>query len=104
MNRIFDVAAYGLRTLIKLSLFALVGVLLSCLLLIGLSAALLTLVWSLLTGRRPAAFQTFVRFRQASRHFQSRTWPGREAPPNKQNADIVDVQAHEVRSALDKPH
>ena len=91
------------RSLIKLVLIASAAVVVAGVLLIGLSAALITLVWSLLTGRKPAAFTTFMRFRNASRHFQNRGWPERTAPAGSTSAahaDIVDVQAHEVRSAL----
>ena len=88
------------RSLIKLVLMASAAILVTGLLLIGLSAALITLVWCLLTGRRPAAYTTFMRFRQASRQFQNAGWPGRAAPTTQSNADIEDEQAHEVRSAI----
>jgi hypothetical protein len=89
------------RGLIKLVLLGSAAIVVTGVLLIGLSAALLTLVWSLLTGRRPAAWTTFMRFRKASRSFQNGNWPGRAAPAASSNADIVDVQAHEVRGVLD---
>jgi hypothetical protein len=41
-----------------------------------------------------------MRFRNASRGFQNGNWPGRAAPAAGNNPDIVDVQAHEVRSAV----
>ena len=88
------------RGLIKLVLIASAAIVVTGVLLVGLSAALLTLVWCLLTGRKPAAYTTFMRFRQASRQFQNAGWPGRAAPTTQSNADIVDVQAHEVRSAI----
>ena len=91
------------RSLIKLVLIASAAVVVAGVLLVGLSVALITFVWSMLTGRRPAAFSTFMRFRNASRQFQNGGWPGRPAPAGSHSAahaDIVDVQAHEVRSAL----
>jgi hypothetical protein len=72
-------------------------------LLVGASAALLMLVWSLLTGRKPAVFTTFTRFRDMSRQFQGGSWPGQGAPRPARSTDsddIVDVQAHEVRGVL----
>jgi len=69
-------------------------------LLVGIGAALLALVWSLLTGRKPAAFATFSRFRDASRQFRGGAWPGSTASARSSNEDIVDVQAHEVHSPL----
>lgn len=86
------------RGLIKLLLIAFAATMVLGFVLVGISAALLALVWSLVTGRKPAAYTTFRRFRDASRQFQGQAWPGRAAPAD--NADIVDVQAHEVRSAL----
>lgn len=93
------------RGLIKLVVIASAASIVLAVLLIGICAALLTALWSLLTGRKPAAFTTFMRFRDASRQFkagnwQSGNWPGRAAPAAASNPDIVDVQAHEVRSAI----
>lgn len=95
------------RILLRLALLAFAAALVLGVLLIGLVAALLAMVWSLLTGRKPAAYTTFMRFREASRQFQSGSWPGRAAPSAgpgahaAQDSDIVDVQAHEVRSAIE---
>ena len=69
------------RILLRLVLIAFAAALVLGVLLIGLVAALLALIWSLLTGRKPAAYTTFMRFREASRQFQSGAWPGRTAPP-----------------------
>lgn len=87
------------RSLIKLVLIASAAVLVLGVLLVGLCAALVTLVWSLLTGRKPAAYTTFMRFREASRQFQGRAWTGGATASPARPEDIVDVQAHEVRSA-----
>lgn len=89
------------RSLFKLLLMAFAVSMVLALLLVGLSAALLTLLWSLLTGRKPAAFATFTRFRDASRQFQGGAWKGSPSPARGHSEDIVDVQAHEVRGVLE---
>ena len=103
MHSIFDLLTSLLRGALKLTLLAFAATVIAGILLIGISAALLTLVWSLLTGRKPAAWQTFMRFRQTSQQFRSGVWSGtagsgRSTP---HGADVVDVQAHEVRSTLE---
>jgi hypothetical protein len=92
--------AHLFRSLIRLLLMAFAASMVLALLLLGLSAALLVLVWSLLTGRKPAFYTTFTRFRDLSRQFQGGTQPGTPAPTRGNSEDIVDVQAHEVRAAL----
>ena len=106
MQSISDLLASFLRGVLKLVLLAFAVTVIAGILLIGLSAALLTLIWSLLTGRKPAALQTFMRFRQTSQQFRAGVWPGAPAPSSRssQNStDIVDVQAHEVRITSDDP-
>ena len=103
MNFLFDFFAGALRGLIRLTMVALGIVFLLGLLLSALLAVVATIVWSLLTGRKPAIFTVVSRFRQASRQFRSGSWPGNatstpRTPPG--GADVVDVQAHEVREAL----
>jgi len=61
------------------------GLLAGAFLVLGIAFALLSLVWSLLRGRKPALAIRFRNFRQ-----------GHHAP----RTDIVDVQAHEVRPLL----
>ncbi len=100
MPRILEFVSAVLRSLFKLALFAFAAVLVTSILLVGLSAALLALLWALLRGRKPAALQTFMRFQTSSRQFGTRAWT-RASPAAAQNdADVVDVQGHEVRSAL----
>ena len=105
MHRISNLLASVLRGALKLALLAFAGIMITSILLIGLTAALLALVLALITGRKPAAWQTFMRFRQTSQHFRSGVWSGPSAQSGRstQNAsdEIVDVQAHEVRGALD---
>jgi hypothetical protein len=88
------------RSLIKLLLIAFAAAMVLAFLLVGISAALLTLVWSLLTGRKPAACNTFMRFREASRPFRQRARSPYGGASSAPSGDIVDVQAHEVRSVL----
>ncbi|MDE2419335.1 MAG: hypothetical protein KGN32_16180 [Burkholderiales bacterium] len=94
----FDFVGQILRSVLRLVLLLAAGVFALSLLSAVLVAVLLTALWSLLTGRKPAVFTTFTRFRQASRQFRQGAWSpqsgahfGTAAP-----ADVVDVQAHEV--------
>jgi hypothetical protein len=88
------------RSLIKLLLVAFAATMVLCMLLVGMVAALLALFWSLLTGRKPAAYSTFMHFRDASRQFQERTRSSHGNASSGNSADIVDVQAHEVRNVI----
>jgi uncharacterized iron-regulated membrane protein len=81
--------------MVALGIVFLLGLLLSALL-----AVVATIVWSLLTGRKPAVFTVMSRFRQASRQFRDGGWPGSATRTPPSSADVVDVQAHEVREAL----
>ena len=104
MHSISELLISVLRGALKLVLLAFAGVMIASILLIGLTAALLALIVALLTGRKPAAWQTFMRFRQSSQQFRSGVWsgPSTQSSRSAQNVpDVVDVQAHEVRSALD---
>ena len=92
--------AYLFRSLMRLVLVVFAASMVLALLLVGLSAVLLTVLWSLLIGRKPAAFATFTRFRDASRQFRGGSWPGAAAPARGSSDDIVDVQAHEVLGVL----
>ena len=47
-------------------------------------------------------FTTVSRFRQASQHLRKGIWPGNGVPPAAATADVVDVQAHEVREVLQR--
>lgn len=89
------------RKLIRWVLVAWFATLVLSILLVGVAAALLSVVWSLLRGRKPALLTTWMRFRQASQHFQSgmRQRPDPQRQPGFQG-DVVDVQVKEVRAAL----
>ncbi len=100
MNFFFELVAGVIRFLIKLVLLVAALVFITSLLIAGLVVALLTAIWSLLTGRKPAAVTTFMRFRQASQQFRPGVWPGQRDPQAAAPADVVDVQAHEVPDTL----
>jgi hypothetical protein len=88
------------RTVFKLVLLAAALVFVLSLLFVALVSVVVVLLKAVLTGRKPAFVTSFTRFRQASRQFRSGEWPGRagtgfgRAAP----ADVMDVQAHEVRN------
>jgi hypothetical protein len=98
MNPVLAFVSRLLRSILRLSLVLLGLLFVAALLCIGLSAALLTVLWSLLTGRKPQAWTTFTRFRQAAQPFQQWARPGAPGQPARGD-DIVDVQAHEVPSS-----
>jgi hypothetical protein len=100
MNVIFAFVAGALRGLVRLTMIALGAVFLLGLLLSALLAVVATIIWSLLTGRKPAIFTVLSRFQQASRQFRTGGWPGNATHPPPGSADVVDVQAHEVREAI----
>ncbi len=93
-----------LRAVLKLALLAFVSLMVAGFLVLGLIAALFALLWALLTGRKPTAWTTFVRFRQASQQFRQGVWQrqnGAAAAASPDTADIVDVQVKEVRTGLE---
>jgi hypothetical protein len=99
MNLLIATVGRALRGLLRLWLFALAAALVGAILLVALSVALLSSVWLLLTGRKPAAFTVFQQWRQAARPFKPGGWPG-ESSNETQAADVVDVQAREIPPAL----
>lgn len=102
MRFIFDFVGRVVRSVLRLVLFLAAGALALGFLVAVLVAVVLTALWSLLTGRKPAVFTTFARFRQASQQFQQfqrrgRSPMDRPTPGHPMPADVVDVQAHEVQ-------
>ncbi|QDL56221.1 hypothetical protein [Rhodoferax aquaticus] len=89
------------RAVVKLVLVGMAAIFGLSLLVAVLVAVLVTVVWSLLTGRKPAIFTTFTRFRQAAQAFKTgrASWGQRNGHAPQSAADVVDVQAHEVRPA-----
>ena len=92
--------SFVLRTLIRWVFIIWFALLVAGILMIGLIVALLTSLWSLLMGRKPALWTTFTRFRQASRHFQSGMRQRPSPTASTQSDDIVDVQVKEAPSTL----
>ena len=69
----------------------------------GLLLALATAIRFLLTGRKPVVFTAFTRFSQAAQQFRPGGMSGHGATARPDSADIVDVEAHEVRNVLSAP-
>jgi hypothetical protein len=83
-----------LAGLVRVLLLLFSAVFLASLVVAGLFVLLVTIVWSLLRGRKPAVFHVYTQFRNASQRFRH---GGFAAPsPQPSAADIVDVDAHEV--------
>ena len=95
MNPLFEIVASILRGVVKVMLTALAALLALAVLCFGMLAVLVAVIRFLLTGRRPAVFTTFTRFNQAAQQF--RPGGGWAGSARVDSADIVDVQAHEVR-------
>lgn len=98
------------RTVLKLVLIAAAAVFALSLILVALVSLLWVLLKALLTGRKPAFVTTFQRFNQARQQFKRGGFGaaassaaggfGHTAPV----ADVVDVQAHEVRNDQALPY
>lgn len=100
MNPVFASVTRLLRRLLGLLAVALMGAFVLSLLVLGLGLALLSVLWSLLRGKKPAMVAVFQGVQQMSAPF--RRSPG--TTPRASDADVVDVQAHEVRQALPERH
>lgn len=95
MNPISEIVAGILRGVVKVMLMALAALFALGMLCVGLLLVFVAVIRFLLTGRKPAVFTTYTRFNQAARQFRpGGSWSGAVRPDS---ADIVDVQAHEVR-------
>jgi hypothetical protein len=92
MSSLFNFPLRVIRSLIKLLLVVFAFAMVIGLLLVGLVVALLSILWSLVRGRKPSAATVFHRFSQTSQQFRKRS----------DAADIVDVQAHEVSAPTKK--
>ena len=80
-------------------LLVLAGVFALSVLCVGIALVLVMVLRFLLTGRKPAVVTTFARFNQAAQQFR----PGGSSATRQDSADIVDVEAHEVRAVLNAP-
>jgi len=86
----------ALRNLIRLWLVALGAALVLSILFIGLIATLISIMWSLLTGRKPAAFTVFKQFRQTAQQFRPEYRADHGLRKDQKASEVVDVQAREV--------
>lgn len=100
MNVFSGIVSGILRGLVKAVVLVVSTVVVLAVLCVGLVVALTTMLRFVLTGRRPAVFATFTRFNQAARSFRPDGWPGVTRDGRSDTGDVVDVQAHEVRSVV----
>lgn len=107
MNLFFELVASILRGAVKLVLLVFAAVFALSVLCAGLLVVAFMVVRFLLTGRKPAVVTTFTRFNQAAQQFRPGFRPGfapgSAAAAHPGSADIVDVEAHEVRTVLNAP-
>ena len=91
-----------LRFVLKLVLAALGLIFVLSLLAAALIALVLSLFWSLLTGRKPAPTMVFGRFQRFSpRGLWPATSSDNDAQPAAGRSDVVDVEVREVHDARD---
>jgi hypothetical protein len=103
MNLLSDVVASLLRGVVKLLLLVFAAVFALSLLCAGLLLVVGLVLRFLLTGRKPAVVTTFSRFNQAAQQFRPGFRPGSATATHADSADVVDVEAHEVRTVLNAP-
>ncbi|MCF8209645.1 MAG: hypothetical protein K9K38_09620 [Rhodoferax sp.] len=103
MNGFLEGVARILRGLLRLLLIAMTGVFVLTVLLIVFCAVLASMLWSLLTGRRPTMRTNFTRFYQASEPLRRGMWRKTASRSSTENSDIVDVPVHEIRETLRGP-
>lgn len=109
METMLNFVTHVLRRVLKLVLLVWVSLLALSVLVVVLAAVAVSVLFSLLRGRKPALFTTFTQFRQASQQFRAGGWNRAGGFAQPAAADVVDVQAHEVgepvlplRGPLDK--
>jgi hypothetical protein len=90
-----------LRGVLRLALLVFTVSLIISLIFLALVATVFTVLWALLTGRKPAAYTTFTRFRQSAQQFRQGGWAARGGPgsASASQGDVVDVQVVEVPNA-----
>ncbi len=109
MDTLMNLVSAVFRFALKLVLIAAAAVFALSLIFVALVSLVWVLLKALFTGRKPAFVTTFQRFNQARQHFKrggfgaagpSAAGFGYSAPA----ADVVDVQAHEVRNDQALPY
>jgi len=100
MNLLPDLVSGILRGVVKVVLLALTAVFVVGVLCVGLALVVVLVLRFLLTGRKPAVFTAFTRFNQAAQQFRPGFRSANAGATHPGSADIVDVEAHEVRAVL----
>ncbi len=103
MNLLFELVSSILRVVAKVVLIALTAIFALSVLCVGLAVVAVLVLRFLLTGRKPAVFTTMTRFNRAAQQFRPGFRPGAATAARQDGADVVDVEAHEVRSVLNAP-
>lgn len=85
----------------RLWLFLLFGAIFVVLLAIGMVVMLVVMLWALITGRRPSAAVLFNKVVRTSQTFSGAAGPFNGGRSQMPPSDVVDVQAREVRNALE---
>ncbi len=110
MNLVSQVISAVLRTVLKLTVLAAALVFVTSLLIVALLSLVFVLLKALLTGRKPVFVTTFQRFNQARQQFKRGGFGAAGAAAaggfghQATAADVVDVQAHEVRNDQALPY
>ena len=92
-----------MRGVVKLVLLVLAAAFALSVLCVGLLLVVVLVLRFLVTGRKPAVVTTFTRFNQAAQQFRPGYRTDATSAVRQDHADIVDVEAHEVRSVLSAP-
>ena len=103
VSRLLNFISLIFRFILKLVFGLSAAIIAVGLLLITLTVVVLSLLTSLVTGRKSTPSRVFARFQQFS---QRRTWPGNRTFSDKRKAglnQIVDVEAHEIKDAKREP-
>ncbi len=104
MNGLSDFIQGVVRGAVKLLLVLAAAVFVISLLLAAIVVMLGVSIWSLVTGRKPQPARIFTQFRQSSARFTPPGgWPGQRGHGTRGQLDaqVVDVQAHEVPDNTD---
>jgi uncharacterized membrane protein len=104
MNFFSSLVVGILRAAFRIWLLVIAVAVIASVLVLGLTVAMFSILWSLLTGRRPAVFTVIRPFQQASQQFREKAWASGSAAGNAGSgvpaSEVVDVQAREVPQAL----